>query len=94
VFINKKLEEAILREEKANLEKEGERKLAEEKLKECQLKAFNTNKKMELINLKMYTHLRDHNIDLTADDYHSKLSTIETSFVSSKSACESVQYFI
>jgi hypothetical protein len=90
LFIKKKLEEAnvasILREQKLKQEIVK----ADDKFKECQLKAFNTNTKMELINLKMFQHLRDHDIDLTTNDYHSKLSTIETSFVSSKSACESV----
>jgi hypothetical protein len=88
--ISKKDDEFQKKLEEVNFEKEREIKLAEEKLKECRLKALNANTKMELINLKMFQHLRDHDIDLTTDDYHSKLSTIETSFVSSKSACESV----
>jgi hypothetical protein len=84
--LENKLEETIQREQ--TLKQEMVK--ADDKFKECQLKAFNTNTKMELINLKMFQHLRDHDIDLTTNDYHSKLSTIETSFVSSKSACESV----
>jgi hypothetical protein len=97
VKANADKDRAIQREEQANLASIlREQKLkqeivkADDKFKECQLKAFNTNTKMELINLKMFQHLRDHDIDLTTNDYHSKLSTIETSFVSSKSACESV----
>jgi hypothetical protein len=99
----KKLEEAIQREqtlkqeivkanletEKANLGKQREMEQAEEKLKDCRLKALNKNNEMELINLQMFKHLRDHDIDLTTGDCHSKLSAIETSFISSKSTCES-----
>ena len=83
--------------EEAEKKLKSERKLAEENLTKNRLEALNKNKllksecdRIKKINFKMFSHLRDHDINVTKEDKHSILSSTEYKYSKScKSTCES-----
>jgi hypothetical protein len=71
-------------------EKEKEKERSEQKLKECRLEGLHKYDEMQLHNMSLYTHMRDHGIDLTTGNYSTKLSKIKPAYQTSKSMCESL----
>jgi hypothetical protein len=90
--------EEKLKEEnaKANLiSTQREQKLKEEIVKseqkhtEFRLEALKLHDEMVLVNVCVFSHMRDHGIDMTTGNYSSRLTKISNKLTTSKSMCES-----